>query len=118
MVEFPIPHIPPIRFVKSLISADVKNASVVVGFDMIPTLGMLVEAAAQSSSAILSEDSTVRIGFLVTLKNIKLLQKLKSTKYIVDVHLDHKLADFNSLSFTIIENDNVVATGSFAIALQ
>lgn len=118
MPEFPIPHIPPIRFVKSLISADVENASVEVGFETIPTLGMLVEAAAQSSSAILSDDSDVRIGFLVTLKNIKLLQKLKSTKYIVNVHLDHKLADFNSLSFSVIEDDDIVATGSFAIALQ
>ncbi len=118
MSDFPIPHTPPIRFVKSLISADAMSASVEVEFETIPTLGMLVEAAAQSSSGIISDEIDVRMGFLVTLKNIKLLEELTSTNYIVDIQLDYKLESFKSLSFKVVENENLIATGSFAIALQ
>jgi len=118
MLDFPIPHIPPIRFVKSLISADEQNASAEVEFDTIPTLGMLVEAAAQSSSGIVSEDTKVQMGFLVTLKNIKLLQELESTEYILNVQLDYKLQNFKSFSFSVIEDKKIVATGSFSVALE
>ncbi len=118
MLDFPIPHIPPIRFVKSLISADEQSASAEVEFDTIPTLGMLVEAAAQSSSGIVSEDTKVQMGFLVTLKNIKLLKKPKLTNYIINVHLDHKLENFKSLSFSVLDDDVLIATGSFSVALQ
>lgn len=118
MSDFPIPHIPPILFVKSLISTDTQDASVEIGFDAIPSLAMLVEAVAQSSSGILSDEKNARIGFLVTLKNIKLLQELQSLKYIVHVKLEHKLDDFKSFSFSVVEDKTVVATGSFAIALQ
>jgi len=118
MLEFPIPHIPPIRFVKSLISSDEKGASALVGFDTIPTLGMFVEAAAQSSSGIVSNNDNIEMGFLVTLKNIKLLQEPKSTTYIINVQLDYKLENFKSLSFDALDNDIVIATGSFSVAVQ
>jgi len=118
MLDFPIPHIPPIRFVESLISADAQSASVKIGFDTIPTLGMLIEAAAQSSSGIISDNSKTQMGVLVTLKNIKLLQELKATKYIVDIDLDYKLDAFKYFSFKVSDNNTIVATGSLSIALQ
>jgi hypothetical protein len=119
MTDFPIPHIEPIRFVKSLISSDATTASVEIGFDTIPTIGMLVEATAQSSSGIKGDEAgDVRIGFLVTLKNIKLLQDIKSTKQIVNVKLEHKLDNYKSFFFSIVEDDIIIATGSFAISLQ
>ena len=117
MPDFKIPHLAPIRFVKSLLKSDDKTASVEIGFDEIPTLGMLVEAATQSSSGILSGDVS-KMGFLMTLKNVKLLKEIKSKKFTVFVELDHKLENFKFFSFSISDEDDVVATGIFSVALQ
>jgi hypothetical protein len=118
MPDFPIPHTPPIRFVKKLLSSDEQKASVEVEFESVASLGMFVEAAAQSSSGILSQSDDIQRGFLVTLKNIKLLQEPKSTIYIIDVYLEHKLENFKSFSFSVFDDGVVVATGSFSVVLQ
>jgi len=116
--DFSIPHLPPIRFVKSLLKADETTASVKVGFDEIPTLGMLIEAAAQSSSGIKDDENNGRMGFVITLKNIKLLEEVTQKEFIVNVELVHKLDNFKSLSFEILQDDIKVAIGGFSIALQ
>ena len=118
MSAFSIPHLPPVRFVKALISSDEKNASVKIGFDDIPTFGMLVEAAVQSSSGIADDKNDGRMGFLVALKNVKLLDQIDSYEYVVKVELIHKIDDFKSLSFQIIKDDTVVAKGMYSIILQ
>ena len=118
MDDFSIPHLAPIRFVKNLIGADEVSAKVEVGFDEVPSLGMLIEAAAQSSSGIDDKQNNGRMGFVITLKNIKLLQDVSSKKFIVHVELVHKLDDFKSLSFEIFEENRKVAIGTFSIALQ
>jgi len=116
--DFSIPHLPPIRFVKDLLKADETTASVKVGFDEIPTLGMLIEAAAQSSSGISDAENNGRMGFVITLKNVKLLQDVNSKEFVVHIKLVHKLDDFKSLSFSIFEDETEVATGAFSIVLQ
>ena len=118
MDDFSIPHLPPVRFVKTLIKADEISASVKVGFDEVPTLGMLIEAAAQSSSGIKDDENNGRMGFVITLKNIKLLEDVNSKEFVIDIEVVHKLDDFKSLSFTIFEKEIKVATGGFSIALQ
>ena len=118
MDDFTIPHLPPVRFVKTLVSADETKAIVEVGFDEVPTLGMLIEAAAQSSSGIKDDENNGRMGFVISLKNIKLLQDVNSKEFVVHVELVHKLDDFKSLSFKIYEKEILVAIGSFSIVLQ
>ena len=118
MLDFAIPHIAPLRFVKRRISATLEDAVVEIGFDEVPTLGMLIEAATQSSSGILNDEINGRIGFLITLKNVKLLKEPQSTNYQVDIHLDYKLDDLRYLSFKVYANDIDVVIGSFVIALQ
>jgi len=118
MDDFSIPHLPPVRFVKTLIKADETSAMVEVGFNEIPTLGMLIEAAAQSSSGIKDDENNGRRGFVITLKNIKLLQDVNSKEFIVYVELVHKLDDFKSLLLKIYEKETLVATGAFSILLQ
>lgn len=118
MSDFPIPHVAPVRFVKSLISADFEKASVLIAFPYIPSLPMLIEAAAQSYSGILDNNEDIRVGYLVTLKNIKLLHILESKELIVNVSLDHKIEDYKYLSFDIIQNNIIVAHGSFSLVLQ
>jgi len=116
MSDFKIPHLAPVKFVKSLLESDTKTALVKIGFDEIPTMGMLVEAATQSSSGILSDD-TSKMGFLMTLKNVKLLKDIKSKEFTVHVKLDHKLENFKFFSFSI-NDDDIVSTGVFSVALQ
>jgi len=118
MSEFPIPHIKPIRFVKKILSTSTQEASVEVEFEIIPTLGMLIEAAAQSSSGIVNDNTNSRVGFMVSLKNIKLLQEPQDTTFVVDVKVDYKIQDLKYISFSIIKNDIKIAEGSFVIALQ
>jgi len=118
MSDFAIPHVAPLRFVKERISATLEDALVEIGFNEIPTFGMLIEAATQSSSGILNDEINGRVGFLVTLKNIKLLHEPQVTTYQVNIHLDYKLDDLRSLSFTIYDNDIIIMTGSFTITLR
>jgi len=118
MDDFSIPHLPPIRFVKKLIDSNEVNAKVEVEFDEVPSLGMLIEAAAQSSSGIDDDQNNGRMGFVITLKNIKLLEDVSSRKFVIHVELVHKLDDFKSLSFEIFEENRKVVTGAFSIALQ
>ncbi len=118
MSDFAIPHLAPLRFVKRRIEATTEDAIVEIGFDDVPSLGMLIEAATQSSSGILNDEINGRIGFLVTLKNIKLLQTPYTTTFQVKIHLDLKADDLRYLSFTIYDDNVPVLTGSFVIVLQ
>jgi len=118
MSDFAIPHVAPLRFVKRRISATREDATVEIGFDEIPSLGMLIEAATQSSSGILNDEINGRIGFLVTLKNIKLLQAPQNTTFQVRIHLDLKIEDFRYLSFTVYDHEVKIVSGSFVITLQ
>ncbi len=118
MSDFAIPHAAPLRFVKKRISATLEYAVVEISFDQIPTIGMLIEAATQSSSGILNDEINGRIGFLISLNNIQMIEKPKSTKYQVDVHLDNKMGDIRALTFKIYDNKSLILQGAFVIGLQ
>ncbi len=119
MGDFSIPHQPPIRFAHSIIKADEQECFVNVSFDSIPTLAMLIESAAQSSLAMFDDDSSMEVGFLVSLKNIKLLKGLTTKDYIVKVELASNLGIFRSKKFEIFEHKKyLVATGDFSVMLQ
>ena len=116
MKELNLPHLAPIRFAKYTISKEEKSAVVRVEFDSIPSLAMLVEAAAQSSAAFDQGDG--KMGFLVTLKNIKLLQEPKSLTYDVTVSSDHEMGQLTYFNFQTYDKDELIATGVFIVSLQ
>ena len=116
MKELKLPHQAPIKFAKYVISKEENSAVVKVRFDEIPTLPMIVEAAAQSSAAL--SDSENKMGFLVTLKNIKLLEKLRSLEYDVKVSLEQQFEDFRYFSFETYCNNILITTGVFTIAIR
>jgi len=118
MSDFLLPHLAPIRFVKSRLKTDETSTTVKVSFDELPTIGMLIEAAAQSSAGISDDKNNGRMGFLVSLKNVKLLQEIKSYEYIVNIELVSKLENFKSLKFEIFEDEEMITKGSFAIILE
>lgn len=116
MTKLNLPHQEPIRFAKYVLSKDETTAIVKVEFDSIPTLPMIVESAAQSSAAF--GDGCVRDGVLVSLKNVKLLHSPKALDYNVKVVSEHKMGAMTYFSFEFLENDVLIVTGSFIIAVE
>ena len=115
MTELNLPHLDPIKFAKYVISRDDKEAIVRIGFDSVPSLGMLVEAVAQSSAAF--GDGDPKMGYLVTIKNIELIQKASSLEYDAKIISAHQIDKLNYFTFEIFDKEILVAKGEFIIAL-
>lgn len=111
-----LPHTKPINFAKYIYFVQSTIAHVNIKFDEIPTLPMLVEAAAQSSAAFSHDEN--KMGFLVSLKNIKLLENLKSLEYKVQIHLEHQLDSLVYFSFEVFDEEKLVANGLLVIMIK
>jgi len=116
MMELKLPHKEPLKFAKYIISKEDDTYTVRIQFDNIPTLAMLVEAAAQSSAAFAEGED--KMGFLVTLKNIKLLEKPASLEYNVEVTSGQQVDSLTYFTFKIYDEDTCIAEGIFIISLQ
>jgi hypothetical protein len=117
-MDFPIPHADPIRFVKTLVSADESQAKVEIGFEVIPTFGMLIEAVAQSSSAIKTKDNKIRQGVLTTLKNVELFDKIQQTSFMVNIYLQSKINNLRLLGFEVTCDKIKIMTGELSLVLH
>ena len=117
MQELSLPHRDPIKFAKYIISQDETSARVQVEFDSLPSLGMLIESAAQSSAAI-GEDESSKMGFLVSLKNIKLLSHPTAKILEVEVVNEHSMENMKMIQFNIFEGEKSISSGSFMIAIE
>jgi hypothetical protein len=111
-----LPHIAPIKFAKYILEKEEKTARVLLEFPQIPSLAMMVEAAAQSSASFRSNDN--ENAYLVSLKNIKLLQKPTSMQLESRVVDEHRLEKMRYVGFEIFEKETCVASGTLVIAVQ
>ena len=111
-----LPHTWPIRFAKHIIFAEPTRARVKIAFEEIPTLPMLIEAAAQSSAAF--SDGSEKAGFLVSLKNIKLLERLDLLEYEAQISCEHQMDPLAYFNFEIFDGQTMVAKGSLVIAIK
>lgn len=116
MTEIRLPHIAPIKFAQYTLQKDELSARVSLEFPQVPTLAMMVEAAAQSSASFRSNDR--ENAYLVSLKGIKLLQKPTSMKLEAKVIDEHRLEQMRYVGFEIYEQDTCVATGTLVIAVH
>lgn len=116
MKELNLPHKEPIKFAKYIVSKEDDLAVIKVQFDEIPSLPMLVEAAAQSSAAFSNQEK--KMGFLVTLKNIKLLSKPCSVEYNIKVTLEHQLDSLVYFNFEVYDEYTLIANGVFIISMH
>ena len=117
MQELKLPHLYPIKFAKYILAQDELSARVQVEFDSIPSFGMLIESAAQSSAAIGTNESS-RMGFLVSLKNVKLLNPPTKTILEVKVTNEHSMENMKMMQFDIFEDEIHVSTGSFMLMIE
>lgn len=117
MTKIKLPHLAPINFAKFTLHKDEKTSKVLIEFQQIPTLPMLVEAAAQSSASFRIDDS--ESAFLVSLKDIKLLEKPTKMTLVVHARDEHRLDKMRYVGFDIFEDESVcVASGTLVIAVQ
>ncbi len=116
MTEIKLPHIAPLKFAKFTIEKELKRARVLIEFDSVPTLPMLVEAAAQSSASFRSDDS--ENAFLVSLKNIELTQVPSQKSFEAEVVDEHRLENLRYVKFEIFEENTTIANGTLVIAVQ
>lgn len=114
-----LPHLPPIRFAKEMLTCKEKRASVLCEFPCLPTLSMLTEAAAQASSAFAMSD-TPQNGFLVLIKDVSLHVKVQSLTCVVVIEERLSIGNSSEFYFEVFEKEGGVlcASGSLMIVLE
>lgn len=114
-----LPHLPPIKFATETLTCKDQQATVRCEFPTLPTLAMLVEAAAQSTMAVLNTDVAMN-GFLVLIKDTVLHVKPKSLIAIVEVEMRLSLGNSSEFYFEVLEKPagERYASGSFVIVLE
>ena len=118
MTELVLPHLAPLKFAKYIISKDGDKAVVKNEFTTIPSLGMLIEAAAQSSAALAREDEKGKVGYLTTLKNVKLLAPATSLECEMRVEITHRTNNIVYLTFEAKETQKLIASGVLIIVVR
>lgn len=96
-----LPHLEPLKFAKSVIGFENKAAVVQCEFPEIPTKGMIIEAAAQSSAAFQQGD-TPRIGFLASVRDISYHGILHDTVCRIKIEEIHHIDHFYELDFEVM----------------
>lgn len=117
-----LPHLKPIRFAQDIIEVKEETSLVKCEFQFIPTLAMLCEAAAQSSASYNQQNKSNKkneqIGFLVTLKNVKLLKEVVDKSFDIKLNKNVDLGNMSEYTFEVINSGTVYAIGTFTIVLQ
>lgn len=116
MQELNLPHIEPIRFAKNILFKDATTARVAVVFPQTPSLAMMIEAAAQSTAAF--SDGSSKGGYLVGMKNVKLLNEASEKSLEVKVVLKHSLENMTLIEFEVEQKSLLLCKGSLTIALE
>lgn len=114
-----LPHLPPIRFAKEMLTCNDKLSSVLCEFPSLPTLPMLTEAAAQASSVFAKSD-TPQNGFLVLIKDVVLHVKAQSLTCVVIIEERLSIGNSSEFYFEVFEKEGGVmnASGSLMIVLE
>jgi hypothetical protein len=118
MIRLNIPHQAPIKFAQEVLAMTSMTAKIRAAFPFEPTLGMLIEAAAQSSAAF---SSTVkRIGVIVALKEVKLLQAPYVLDMIVNIKIEASVGELTEISFEVLnqEEHESFATGKIILKIS
>lgn len=94
-----LPHQAPIRFAHTIVDCQDNKACVQCTFPSIPSLAMLFEAAAQSSIAF--QQDSEQIGYIVSVKDLILLQTIKQKELLVKLTQTTQMSHINEFQFII-----------------
>ena len=118
MEQLTLPHQKPVRFATYVINRDGDKAVVQNEFGEIPSIGMIIEAAAQSTIAVALDEEIGKVGFLTTLKNIKLLSKPASSECQMHIELINRVSGVGHLNFEAKQDDKTIATGQYVVVIR
>ncbi|MDR0407528.1 MAG: hypothetical protein LBH45_01215 [Campylobacteraceae bacterium] len=110
-----LPHKPPILFVRNVLSKEDDSAVVDTLFPKIPSLAMMMEAAAQSSCVFGDEDKE---GFVISCQNVTLHGKPKGVSFKTHVACRLKNGLLSEIFFESRENDILIASGTLLLMLS
>lgn len=105
-----LPHLPPVLFAKRIVEKSDEYAKVECEFPTIPSLAMLLEAAAQASSAL----GKAKEGFLASASDVESFQKIQDTKVQIEVRKEFELDKMQIFFFTV----EGFAQGKFTIYVK
>ena len=117
ILEVKLPHLAPLKFVTGILFASEEKARTQVTFETPPTLAMLVESAAQSACALRSTKD-VKTAFLVSMKNVSLLQQAINKSFEVNVVNTHNFGNMNLIDFEVYDSSTIIASGSITLAIE
>ncbi|MDX1808682.1 MAG: hypothetical protein R3331_04020 [Sulfurospirillaceae bacterium] len=92
-----LPHLPPLLFAKEIIYRGSEDVKVACEFPYIPTLPMILEAAAQASSAFGDQQE----GFLVSASDIEYVQKIEDMKIEISIKKEFDMQNMHMFSFSV-----------------
>lgn len=110
-----LPHKPPILFAKEILNRGENWAIVSAEFPKQPTLGMMMEAAAQSSAALSESDSE---GYLLSCSNLILHMYPIGLKFNIYVKSDMINDTLNEIYFEAKEGGTLISSGTILVMLQ
>jgi len=110
-----LPHLEPLLFAKEILQVDDSKAEVLCEFSTIPTLSMFIEAAAQSSAAFNNQEEDPKIGFLTTVKSLKLLEEPEETSYFFHLNIVADMGNIKQFNFIAVSKDITTVKGTFTI---
>jgi len=116
MQKIKLPHLAPLRFAQEILVKKEKMARVSLEFGMLPSLAMMVEAAAQSSAAFRINDK--ENAYLVSIKGVKLHQNPTQANLVAEIFDAHRLDKMRYVEFQVFEEDTLLASGTLVIAVQ
>lgn len=105
-----LPHLSPVLFAKKVLKQEEKLAEVFCEFPYLPTLPMLLEAAAQSSSVFAENEE----GYVVSASDVKLYKKPKDKKFLIRIFEEMSMGSMKIFSFEIKD----ICIGKFTIYVK
>jgi len=116
-----LPHREPLIFAKEILSREQDTVQVRCEFNMLPTLAMFMEAAAQSSAAYNSNaDNKVKIGFLTMANDVKLLGEIETLHFLFHLRKEVEAGPYKKFSFDVYEYNKQlkIVSGNFTLLIQ
>ncbi len=110
-----LPHQEPILFAQKIEKIEENKAVVSLKFPFVPTLAMMIEAAAQSCIAFNKEE---KIGFVVSLKDVKLQEKATYNELVVRLNILSQVEPYLEVGFEVLDKEQTKSFASGAIVLK
>jgi hypothetical protein len=110
-----LPHKLPVLFAQEILSQNNEKAVVSVCFPKIPSLAMMMEAAAQSSCALGGQNKE---GFVVSCSNIILHVEPKDVIFEAHVSIKLKTGLLNEIFFELRKGDILISSGTLLLLLN